>query len=103
MVIASVGAAQSEAGLFRRAYYGGPVTYQAVAPAAAPVAAPVARAPAAQPLIQPAATQIVVPADAPAVAPVGTYCPCRSVAPSGGWSTAPHSSWDFGKFPPYFH
>jgi hypothetical protein len=37
---------------------------------------------------------------APAVQP-RTYAPAPAAYSSGGWSTLPRSSWDYGKFPPY--
>jgi hypothetical protein len=42
------------------------------------------------------------PAAVAAPVPQTTYVPAAGVS-SGGWSSTPRSSWDFGKFPPYSH
>ena len=105
-IVLLAGSSASEAGWFRSRYtcYDYPAaSINSPATRPAPSAAPThAAAPA------PSRSVIVQTADKPATQaepteaapPAATNC-APGTTSGGGWSTAPQSSWDFGRFPPY--
>ncbi len=108
LVIVLAGVSASQAGLFGRwrARYDSPAcppvavstTSQANTPAASQPTVSTA-GPTVYSVAKPVIGENADGAAAPAPA-IRSYAPATGVS-SGGWSTMPRSSWDFGKFPPY--
>jgi hypothetical protein len=99
MLMVLIGVSVSEAGIFRRAYVWQPVCVQ---PAPYPVAT--APAPAAAEATHTVYKPIVPDSAVPAAEPTISTRPAPQYygpAQSGGWNTAPRSSWDFGRYPPF--
>lgn len=104
MVVLSVAASSSEAGWLRWRYMD-PVPVQVTGTTSAPATTPAAET-AATPQVLPVSSATAAPMPMDAVAPPAAYYPANpAYCPTGsssGWSTTPRSSWDFGKFPPYY-
>jgi hypothetical protein len=106
VMILSVAASSSEGGWFRWGY-AQPVSWQTAPSVSNSTTTPIATAtaiPAADPQVLPVSAPVVVPTYNPGVAPpAANYysAPCP-VGSSSGWSGTPRTSWDFGKYPPYY-
>ena len=106
VMILSVAASSSKGG-WSRWGYAEPVSWQTAAPDsnfATTPNSPATVTPAADPEVLPVSAPVVMPMYNPVVAPpAANYysAPCP-VGSSSGWSGTPRTSWDFGKYPPYY-
>jgi hypothetical protein len=104
VVVLSVAASSSEAGWLRWRYME-PVPVQVTSTTSAPATTAAAETVAA-PHVLPVSSAMAAPMPSDALAPPAAYYPATpAYCPTGsssGWSTTPRSSWDFGKFPPYY-